>query len=85
MNISEVKSQMNQTQPIKAFTSAEEEPSTMPTSALGGNLSPTTCVSSVDFPMSAGKALKLFMSQLTDYEKGEILDYKQIYFMGIGC
>jgi hypothetical protein len=25
------------------------------------------------------------MNQLTDYEKGEILDYKQIYFLGIGA
>ncbi len=36
------------------------------------------------FPMSAAQALKLFASQLTDYEKGEILDYREIYFMGKG-
>lgn len=32
--------------------------------------------------MTPGKALKLFMDQLTDYEKGEILDFKEIYFIG---
>lgn len=32
--------------------------------------------------MTTAKALKLFMSTLTDYEKGEILDYKQVYFLG---
>jgi hypothetical protein len=29
----------------------------------------------VEFPLTAGKALKHYMSSLTDYEKGEILDY----------
>ena len=32
--------------------------------------------------MKPSKALKLFLNQLTDYEKGEILDYQEIYFMG---
>jgi dual specificity tyrosine-phosphorylation-regulated kinase 2/3/4 len=35
------------------------------------------------FPMTPAKALKHFMAFLTDYEKGEILDYKQVYFLGI--
>ena len=34
--------------------------------------------------MTPARALKLFISNLTDYEKGEILDYKQVYFLGIG-
>ena len=34
------------------------------------------------FPMSVAQALKLFADQLSDYDKGEILDYKEIYFMG---
>jgi len=34
------------------------------------------------FPMTAAQVLKVFASQLTDYEKGEILDYKDIYFIG---
>lgn len=29
--------------------------------------------------------MKLFLNQLTDYEKGEILDYQDIYFMGLGA
>lgn len=33
-------------------------------------------------PCTAAKALKHFMKELTDYEKGEILDFKQIYFIG---
>lgn len=35
--------------------------------------------------MRPGKALKLFLNQLTDYEKGEILDYQEIYFLGLKC
>jgi dual specificity tyrosine-phosphorylation-regulated kinase 2/3/4 len=35
--------------------------------------------------MKPGKALKLFLTQLTDYEKGEILDYQDIYFLGLGA
>ena len=35
--------------------------------------------------MRPAKALKLFMKQLTDYEMGEILDYQEIYFLGIGA
>jgi len=30
----------------------------------------------INFPITAAKAIKLFMNHLTDYEKGEILDYK---------
>jgi hypothetical protein len=36
-----------------------------------------------EFPLGAGKALKLYMHKLTDYEKGEILDYRQVYFLGL--
>jgi hypothetical protein len=35
--------------------------------------------------MKPGKALKLFLNQLTDYERGEILDYPEVYFLGIGA
>ena len=33
--------------------------------------------------MKPSKALKLFLNQLTDYEKGEILDYQEIYYIGL--
>jgi dual specificity tyrosine-phosphorylation-regulated kinase 2/3/4 len=33
--------------------------------------------------MRPGKALKLFLNQLTDYEKGEMLDFSEIYFLGL--
>lgn len=33
--------------------------------------------------MKPGKALKLFLNQLTDYERGEILDYPEVYFLGL--
>ena len=36
-----------------------------------------------EFPLGAGKALKLYMNKLSDYEKGEILDYRQVYFLGL--
>lgn len=38
----------------------------------------------IEYPLQPGRALKLFMDKLTDYEKGEILDYKHIYYLGIG-
>jgi hypothetical protein len=34
-------------------------------------------------PLTAGKALQMHMSSLSDYEKGEILDYKEIYYLGL--
>ena len=37
-----------------------------------------------EYPIQPGKALKLYMNKLTDYEKSEILDYKSIYFLGMG-
>ena len=39
----------------------------------------------INFPITAAKAIKLFMNHLTDYEKGEILDYKQVYYIGVGA
>lgn len=30
----------------------------------------------IDWPLKPGKAIKTFQNELTDYEKGEILDYK---------
>lgn len=34
------------------------------------------------FPMSAAQTLKHFMREMNDYESGEILDYKTIYYLG---
>ena len=36
-----------------------------------------------EFPLGAGKALKLYMNSLSDYEKREILDYRQVFFLGL--
>jgi len=36
------------------------------------------------FPLTAAQVLKLFGSELSDFEKGEILDYSTIYYMGNG-
>jgi len=36
-----------------------------------------------EFPLGPGKALKLFMGKMSDYEKGEILDYRKVYFLGL--
>ena len=33
-------------------------------------------------PLSPPQTLKLYRDKLTDYEKGEILDYQEIYFIG---
>lgn len=35
--------------------------------------------------MNPGRALKLFLTQLTDYEKGEILEYPEIYYVGLNA
>ena len=35
--------------------------------------------------MSPSKALKLYMNNLTDYEKGEILEYKEVHFLGLNA
>lgn len=37
------------------------------------------------FPITPARALKLYIHHMTDYEKGEILDYKQVYYLGIGA
>ena len=39
----------------------------------------------IAFPMTAAKALKYYMNYITDFEKGEILDFKQVYFLGINA
>lgn len=39
----------------------------------------------IDYPLKAGQALRNFMTSLSDYEKGEILDYKRIYFLGLSA
>jgi hypothetical protein len=33
-------------------------------------------------PTSPQNILKYYINELTDYEKGEILDYEMIYFLG---
>lgn len=33
--------------------------------------------------MPPSKILKIFGSDITDYEQAEIMDYKQIYFLGL--
>ena len=37
------------------------------------------------FPLKPGRAIRTYSDKLTDYEKGEILDYKQIWFVGHEC
>ncbi|CDW76667.1 serine threonine protein kinase [Stylonychia lemnae] len=39
----------------------------------------------VRYPISPGQALKLFLNNLTDYEKGEILNQKEVYFLGLNA
>lgn len=37
----------------------------------------------IEYPLQPGKAIKLFIDKLTDYEKVEVLDYKSIYYVGV--
>ena len=39
----------------------------------------------VQYPLTPGQALKLFLPLLTEYEQAEILEYKQIYFLGLNA
>ena len=52
----------------------------------GGEL-PTlaTIRDEVHYPLTAGQALKRFMTQMTEYEQAEVLEYKQIYFLGLNA
>lgn len=34
------------------------------------------------FPMTAAQTLKYFMKEMNDYESGEILDFKTVYYLG---
>lgn len=38
---------------------------------------------SIEYPLKPGQALRNFMEKLSDYEKGEILDYRKIWFLGL--
>ena len=37
------------------------------------------------YPLTPGQALKRFIGQLTEYEQAEILEYKEIYFLGLNA
>lgn len=39
----------------------------------------------LQLPISGGKVLKHFLKRqgLTEYEKSEVLDFKQVYFLGL--
>ncbi len=39
----------------------------------------------IEWPLKPGKAIKTFHETLTDFEKGEILDYKQVWCVGEKC
>lgn len=36
-----------------------------------------------EYPITPGQALRLYLSQLTEFEQAEILEYKQIYYFGL--
>ena len=42
------------------------------------------CALKNELPMTAIQALKIYGKELSDFEKGELLDYDQIYYMGNG-
>ena len=57
-------------------------PKNSPVTELLSNNNSRANVKKLEYPISAGKALKYLSEQLTDYEKGETLDYNNIYFIG---
>ena len=52
----------------------------------GGDLPvlPTTR-DEVQYPLTAGETLRRFMGQMSEYEQAEVLEYKQIYFLGLNA
>ena len=42
-------------------------------------------IGQVQFPISPQQAVKLFGGNLTQYEKVEIQEYKQIWFLGLNA
>ena len=45
----------------------------------------TSAASTGTQPMNPGQALRAYQEQLTSYEQGEILDFPQIFFVGLGA
>lgn len=37
----------------------------------------------IEYPLKPGQALRNFMKKLSDFEKGEILDYRKIWYLGL--
>lgn len=64
-----------------AHRSPNESAYTNPQQAMTGRISDKL----PEFPIGPGKALKYFMPKLTDFEKGEILDYREIHFLGMNA
>ena len=70
-------------QPSTARThSSSRKPSPFKPAALP-QASPDTLFSSLPLPISGSKALQLFQDQLSAYEHGEILDFKEVYCLGL--
>ena len=39
----------------------------------------------IQYPITPQKALKLFGTNLTDFERSEIADYPEVYFLGLNA
>ena len=46
---------------------------------------PAAGAESIKFPITAATALRLFKDSLTTYEQGEVLDFMEVYFLGLGA
>lgn len=51
-----------------------------PGGRFGSSLNNSNTIDSL--PMKPGKAIQIFKNFLTEYEKGEILNYREIYYAG---
>lgn len=61
---------MNKSQPLSSALSPEDSNPQQPS------------FPKKTWPMKPGYCIKTFAEQLTEYEKGEILQYRKIYFVG---
>ena len=51
----------------------------------GGDLPALPVRDETQYPLTAGQALKRFLQQMSEYEQAEVLDYKQIFFLGLNA
>ena len=74
---------LNSSSRVSIATATSRQPALRLPTKVSEPTEPTS-IPEVVYPISPAQALKLFSSQLSAFEQGEILDFQQIYFVGNG-